>query len=250
MNSVAAYSSILLQGAMWRRLNRARFESSFGEARKVYIRSTLRAAMMMGIMASASPVHADTCDFRPSRILGDTGSTAVIGGGLAVTSTTGAATALGVYTLVNAGSGLTMLGSTMAGASGAGTIGIIAGTGGAIGTAGAIILNPFVWVPAAILGVGGGGFEAACAFLVDERITEYDEVLAVMESFAIHADPEYFRIVTNAIPAFISLSDGEGTWTRYDIEDLYIADGVLKHRDWGPNTVIGRVVLLSDDNVD
>jgi hypothetical protein len=204
--------------------------------------------MMAGMLCSTATAHADTCDYRPSRILGDTVSTAVVGGGLAVSSTTGAASALGVYTLVNAGSGLTMLGSTLAGASGAGTIGIIAGTGGAIGTAGAIILNPFVWVPAAILGVGGGGFEAACAFLVDERITEYDEVLAVMQSFATHADPEYFRLVTNAIPAFISLSDGEGTWTRYDIENLYIADGVLKHRDWGRNTVIGRVILLSDSD--
>ena len=210
------------------------------------IRSALTSLIMAGMLCSTATAHADTCDYRPSRILGDTVSTAVVGGGLAVSSTTGAAFALGVYTLVNAGSGLTMLGSTLAGASGAGTIGIIAGTGGAIGTAGAIILNPFVWVPAAILGVGGGGFEAACAFLVDERITEYEEVLAVMESFAAHADPEYFRIVTNAIPAFISLSDGQGSWTRYDIEDLYIADGMLKSRDWGPNTEIGRVVLLSD----
>ena len=212
------------------------------------LRSTLTSFMMAGMLCSTATAHADTCDYRPSRILGDTVSTAVVGGGLAVSSTTGAASALGVYTLVNAGSGLTMLGSTLAGASGAGTIGIIAGTGGAIGTAGAIILNPFVWVPAAILGVGGGGFEAACAFLMDERITEYDEVLAVMQSFATHADPEYFRLVTNAIPAFISLSDGEGTWTRYDIENLYIADGVLKHRDWGRNTVIGRVILLSDSD--
>lgn len=212
------------------------------------VRRALTSLMMAGMLCSTATAHADTCDYRPSRILGDTVSTVVVGGGLAVSSTTGAASALGVYTLVNAGSGLTMLGSTLAGASGAGTIGIIAGTGGAIGTAGAIILNPFVWVPAAILGVGGGGFEAACAFLVDERITEYDEVLAVMQSFATHADPEYFRLVTNAIPAFISLSDGEGTWTRYDIENLYIADGVLKHRDWGRNTVIGRVILLSDSD--
>ena len=209
----------------------------------MYIRNILMAALT-GLWASASIVYADTCDYRPSRILGDAGSKAVIGVGGAVSSATGAATAMGVYTLVNAGSGLTMLGSTMAGASGAGTIGIIAGTGGAIGTAGAIILNPFVWIPAAIVGLGGGGFEAACAFLVDERITKYEEVLTVMESFAAHADPKYFRIVTNAIPAFISLSDGEGSWTRYDIEELYIADGMLKSRDWGPNTKIGRVVLL------
>ena len=213
------------------------------------IRNTLMAAMT-GICLSAAPLYADTCDYRPSRILGNAGSTAVISGGAVVSSATGVATTMGVYTLVNAGSGLTMLGSTLAGASGAGTIGIIAGTGGAVGTAGAIILNPFVWVPAAIVGLGGGGFEAACAFLVDERITEYDEVLVVMQSFATHANPEYFRLETNAIPAFISLSDGEGTWTRYDIENLYIADGVLKHRDWGRNTVIGRVVLLSDEDAE
>lgn len=212
------------------------------------IRNLLKPLITAVIVSSSSTVHAETCDYRPSRILGVTGSAAVIGGGLAVSSTSGAATALGVYTLVNAGSGLTMLGSTMAGASGAGTIGIIAGTGGAVGTVGTIILNPFVWVPAAIVGIGGGGFEAACAFLVDERITDYEDVLAIMESFSAHADPEYFRLVTNAIPAFISLSDGAGTWTRYNIEDLYIADGVLKHRDWGPNTAIGRVVLLSNAN--
>jgi len=198
----------------------------------------------------ASSASAETCDYRPSRILGGTGSTAVIGGGLSIASATGTASALGVYTLVNAGSGLTMLGSTMAGASGAGTIGIIAGTGGAAGTAGAIILNPFVWVPAAIVGIGGGGFEAACAFLVDERITEYEDVLAIMRSFATHADPKYFQLVENAIPAFISISTGDGEWVRYDIEDLYIVDGMLKHRDWGPNTQIGRVVLLSDENAE
>ena len=198
----------------------------------------------------ASSASAETCDYRPSRILGGTGSTAVIGGGLSIASATGTASALGVYTLVNAGSGLTMLGSTMAGASGAGTIGIIAGTGGAAGTAGAIILNPFVWVPAAIVGIGGGGFEAACAFLVDERITEYEDVLAIMRSFATHADPKYFQLVENAIPAFINISTGDGEWVRYDIEDLYIVDGMLKHRDWGPNTQIGRVVLLSDENAE
>ncbi len=212
----------------------------------MHIRNILMAAAT-GFCAVTAPVYAETCDYRPSRIFGDTGSKAVIGGGAAISSATGAATVMGAYTLIHASSGLTMLGSTMAGASGAGTIGIIAGTGGAVGTAGAIILNPLIWIPAAIAGVGGGGFEAVCAFLVDERITEYDEVLAVMESFAVHADPAHFRIVTNAIPAFISLSDGEGSWTRYDIEDLYIADGMLINRDWGPNTKIGRVVLLSND---
>jgi len=195
---------------------------------------------------TASQAYAEACDYRPSKILGRDGSNAVIASGGTVVAGTAAANALGIYTLVNAGSGLTMLGSTMAGASGAGTIGIIAGTGGAIGTVVATILNPFVWVPAAVIGIGGGGFEAACAYLVDERITEFDEIMVIMRSFAAHADPEYFELVDNAIPPVVRLSDGQGNWTTYKIENLYIVEGMLKHRDWGPNTNIGRVVLLSD----
>ena len=210
--------------------------------------NTLVGAITITLASYASGAAADACDYRPSKIIGAPASTAVIAGGTSVAAGTTTASALGIYTLVNAGSGLTMLGSTMAGASGAGTIGIIAGTGGAIGTAGAIILNPFVWVPAAIVGLGGGGFEAACAFLIDERITEYDDVLAIMQSFATHADPKYFQLVEKAIPAFIRISTGDGKWERYEIEDLYIVEGMLKHRDWGPNTQIGRVVLLATEN--
>jgi hypothetical protein len=152
-----------------------------------------------------------------------------------------------MYTLVNAGSGLTMLGSTMVGASGAGTVGIIAGTGGAVGAAGAVILNPFVWIPAAIVGVGGGGFEATCAFFIDERITDYADVLAVMKNFELTADPKYFKLVEGAMKPFIRLADSEGTVSSYNVEDLYIVDGMLKNRDFGPNTKIGRVVLLSNE---
>jgi len=200
----------------------------------------------LALVTSTHVAHANACDYRPSRLLGETGSKVAIGAGGAVAGTTATATAAGVYTLVNAGSGLTMLVSTMAGASGAGTVGIIAGTGGVVGTAGAIALNPFVWVPAAIVGVGGGGFEATCAFFVDERITEYEDVLAVMKSFAAHADSKYFKLVENTLQPFIILADENGDETRFRVENLYIVDGILKNRDYGPNTTIGRVVLLSE----
>ena len=196
----------------------------------------------------SSQVFADACDYRPSRLLGDSGSKVVVGGGLTVGSGGALATGAGLYTLVNAGSGLTMLGSTMAGASGAGTIGIIAGTGGTLGAAVAVILNPFVWIPAAIAGVGGGGFEATCAFLVDERIVEFEDVLEIMRSFSLHADLEYFKLVETAIPPFIFLRYDENQWVKYYIEDLYIVDGVLKNRDFGFNTSLGRVILLGDDS--
>ena len=199
------------------------------------------------MLLTGAPAFADACDYRPSRLVGDAGSKVATGLGLAVGSGGALATSAGLYTLVNAGSGLTMLGSTLAGASGAGTIGIIAGTGGAVGTAGAIILNPFVWVPAAIVGIGGGGFEATCAFLVDERINDYEEVLAVMKNFELTADPMYFNLVEGSMKPFIRLVDSEGSVSSYNVESLYIVDGMLKSRDFGPNTKIGRVVLLSDE---
>jgi len=206
-------------------------------------------ALTTAIFISSAPVLADACDYRPSRLLGETGSKAAIGIGGTVAGGGAIGTSVGLYTLVNAGSGLTMLGSTMAGASGAGTVGIIAGTGGAIGAAGAVILNPFVWVPAALVGIGGGGFEATCAFLVDERITEFDEVLTIMRSFNIHADKNYFLLNDKTIPPYIELRNEGLTFDRFYIEDLYIVDGVLKSRDWGPNTTIGRVVFLNGDTV-
>jgi hypothetical protein len=46
---------------------------------------------------------------------------------------------------------------------------------------------------------------------------------------------------------FIRLADSEGTISSYNVEDLYIVDGMLKNRDFGPNTKIGRVVLLSNE---
>ena len=102
-----------------------------------------------------------------------------------------------------------------------------------------------MWVPAAIVGIGGGGFEAGCAFFVDDRITEYADVLSVLQSFEAHADPDYFKLVEGAIPPFIELKDSDGNFQRYNIDALYIVDGMLKHRDYGPNTNIGRVVLLT-----
>jgi len=206
-------------------------------------------ALTTALFISSAPVLADACDYRPSRLLGETGSKATMAAGVTVAGGGAIGTSVGLYTLVNAGSGLTMLGSTMAGASGAGTVGIIAGTGGAIGAAGAVILNPFVWVPAALVGIGGGGFEATCAFLVDERITEFDEVLTIMRSFNIHADKNYFLLNDKTIPPYIELRNEGLTFDRFYIEDLYIVDGVLKSRDWGPNTTIGRVVFLNGDTV-
>lgn len=105
---------------------------------------------------------ADVCDHRPSKIVGSA-TTKVVGAasGLAAAAGTGMKAA-GLYTLTNASTGAAMIGSTAAGASAAGTTGIVAGTSGALGTAGAVLMSPFVLIPAAVAAVGIGAYEGGC----------------------------------------------------------------------------------------
>jgi hypothetical protein len=110
----------------------------------------------------AQPAMADVCDYRPSQLIGGATTGAVAG-----TTGTAAATgiglkAAGVYTLTHATTGAAMLGSTAAGASAAGTTGIITGSAGFLGTAGAVLLSPFVIIPAAVTVVGLGAYEGGC----------------------------------------------------------------------------------------
>lgn len=107
---------------------------------------------------------AGVCDYRPSKLIGG-GATGAVAGGAGTAAATGAGMqAAGIYAITNATTGATMLGSTAAGASAAGTTGIIAGTGGAIGTAGAVLMSPFVIIPLAITAVGVGAYEGGCYF--------------------------------------------------------------------------------------
>ena len=65
-----------------------------------------------------------------------------------------------------------MLGSTAAGASAAGTTGIIAGTAGFFGTIGAALLSPFVIIPAAVAAVGIGAYEGLCYLTADSATAD------------------------------------------------------------------------------
>lgn len=129
----------------------------------------MKAMVIMGLMACslvASTASAGVCDYRPSKLVGAAAASTVAGGAGATAATGIGMKAAGFYSLVHATTGLTMLGSTAAGASAAGTVGIIAGTGGLIGTIGAALMTPFVVVPAAVTAVGLGALEGGC-YLVD-----------------------------------------------------------------------------------
>ncbi|WP_353471528.1 hypothetical protein PVT71_09420 [Salipiger sp. H15] len=200
-------------------------------------------AATLALLLSATSLSAAICDYRPSRLVGDT----VTGAAAAATGAVAAATGVqqgqgGFYTLVNATSGLTLLGGKLAASGGA--AGLLEGGGAA---AAAAMANPMVWVPALILGAGGAGYEATCAYFVDERITDYDSVLMIMRDFEAHSDPRFFRLEEDTLNPFIEIHDEAGTRATYRVQDLYIVDGMLKHRSWGPNRKIGRVVFVPSD---
>lgn len=114
------------------------------------------------LSVAAQTATAGVCDYRPSQLIGGI-STGVVAGGTGVAAASGIGMkAAGLYTLTHATTGAAMLGSTAAGASAAGTTGIIAGTAGFLGTAGAVLMSPLVIIPAAVTAVGIGAYEGGC----------------------------------------------------------------------------------------
>ncbi|GLS81024.1 hypothetical protein GCM10007893_18230 [Paracoccus marinus] len=201
----------------------------------------------------AAEANGAVCDYRPSRLVGSavTTTAGVAGAGLAATGS--AANAVGVYTLVNATTGLTMVGGTWAGASAAGTAGIIAGTGGAIGTATAVVTAPVTIAVGAVAAVTVAAYEGACYF-TDTRITDYKEVDAIVRNIALTSPPDLYSYNAGDKEqegATITVRDPDSDEVRYDtydVADLYVVNGVLKNRDWGSNTTIGIVGLIQGAN--
>lgn len=206
---------------------------------------------LVATLSAANSASASTCDYRPSVLLGPaaTATTAVVAGGGAAAGA--GAKVVGVYTLVHASSGLTMVGGTWAGASAAGTAGILAGTGGVVGSVVAFITAPATIVAGAVTAIGVGAFEGACYFK-DTRITDYDEVNAIVRDIAVTAPSglyRYFPGGSGLEEDMIRVRDPDTSEIRYDdywVQDLYIVNGILKHRDWGRNTTIGLIGQIKD----
>lgn len=195
-------------------------------------------------------VSAAVCDYRPSQVLGGSGAAVVAGGAGAAAAAGGAAKVAGVYTLVHATTGATMVGGTWAGASAAGTAGIIGGTAGIIGTVVAIVTAPVTIIAAGVTAASVAAYEGACYF-TDTRITDYAEVNALVADIAATAPLEDFQYSPG------SAGDNNGTvWIRspeggdrFNISDLYIENGVLKERGWGMNRTLGIVATIDVEPV-
>ena len=190
------------------------------------------------------------CGYRPSNLIGGAGAGAAATAATATAAAGAGAKAAGFYTLTHAVTGATMLGSTAGGASAAGTVGIMGGTAGAVGAVGAFLMAPATIVAGAIIGGGTAVFEGACYFAID-RLDDPELILAVVKNLALQSDANYFELVeaadgTAAIYLATEVEPNGKVMERnkYSVEKLYIEDGVLKHKDWGPNTQLGKVGYL------
>ncbi|MDP4990733.1 MAG: hypothetical protein NWQ37_05950, partial [Marivita lacus] len=120
-----------------------------------------------------------------------------------------------------------------------------------LGAVGAALLATVAGLTAVAL----GGYEGVCHFQV-ERITDYDEILYIVSNLSANSDPTMFTLIPEGSP-YVTLRGRDAIATAnkvrvastgigpfiFDVENLYIADGTLMHRDRGRNTVIGEVGL-------
>ena len=210
------------------------------------IKTLSLSAVLSLIWATSS--FSGVCDYRLSELANPKVTTVVVAGGGAGATAGPATMALGgLYFFPHATSGSLMLGSTLAGGSGAGTVGIIGGSGFAASVL-AFLTAPITLFLAAGTAVTVGGLEAGCYF-VDERITEEREVVAILRKVALTANKNYFKLYDSTgneaaekgTVSQLRVPDANGQYQFYDVKNLYIVNGELMHRDWLLNTSLGNI---------
>jgi hypothetical protein len=201
-----------------------------------------------------SEVSADVCDFRLSSLAGSKAADAVISGGSATLAGPAVMQVAGLYFIPHSTSGALMLGSTLPGVSAAGTVGIIGGSGFAA-SALAILTAPLTLAVAGGTVVGVGALEAGCFYYVDEKIMAPKDVLNVLLEVDKTADDQLFKLFLVGAEAMrltgertrIRIPNAEGGFSFYYLENLYIVNGDLFHRDWLRNTRLGSVAAAVTD---
>lgn len=214
-------------------------------------RSVIFLATAFAVLAGG-PVEAKFCDYRLSALIGGGGAAASLGGTTAVAASSTAMKAAGFYLITHSTSGAIMVGSTAAGASAAGTVGIIGGSAAAGGIL-AFVTAPVTVTIAALAAVGATVMEGGC-FFADERITDIEKVLAVLQQVAVTSSTTDFEVwprqgYRSFLPehvkerAHIRVRNADGEMVTYRVSNLYIVNGELMHRDWGWNTSLGHITV-------
>ncbi len=187
-------------------------------------------------VAFPAAVQAGVCDHKPSKLAGEVGAAVVSGVKAGTAAAVDGVKAAGHYALMHPGKGLAMASTAAGNASG-----LAAGAAGVMGTIGTIVTAPVTLTVGAVSFGAAGTYEGLCYFAVD-RVTDEAEVRRVLENIA--ANDPAVRILPDPGGDRLELMQGGATET-YLIRKLYIADGVLKHRDWGPNTDLGPVAFVA-----
>lgn len=220
-----------------------------------YLKIALSTAGLLSFGSSSA--YADVCDYKPSSLIGGAtaGIAATAGAGVAGAGV--AANAAGFYTLTHAVTGATMLGSTAGGASAAGTVGIMGGTAGAIGTIASIIMAPVTIIAGAVIGGGVAIYEGACYFTV-ERVEDPEVIKGILNNIIENDKKGYYMLHTYGVAGLLNNKvvnsfkiaeevNKQGKvikWSSYNIDNLYVEEGMLMHKDYGPNTRIAEIGLV------
>lgn len=190
------------------------------------------------------PLSAGICDYRLSKLIGSFGSSGAVATTAAVAASDVGMKAAGFYLITNATTGATMIGSTAAGVSGAGTVGIIGGTAGLLGTAASIVTAPVTIVVAGVTALATLGVEGGCYF-ADERITDPKQIYDLLNQLVSSGSPTDLGIVMGELdePWFWRKNDA-GEIEAFALSNLYIVNGTLMNRDWFANTKVGDIAVV------
>lgn len=184
--------------------------------------SILRTLALTGLIASfGTASQAGLCDYKPTTLLAKT--TSNLGANIVNGAVAAGRHSANYYTLTHAGASLPALETAATSAT---------------GTVTAILTAPAAMIIGGITIIGVGAYEGACYFKVD-RVTDPYEVRRIIESVAAE-DPAVAIIRTDNGDAMTLNEAGETN--TYLLRNLYIADGQLKHRDFGFNTDLGPIL--------
>ena len=154
--------------------------------------------------------------------------------------------AVGEYALVNAQTGLTMLGSAVAEG---GVAGLASGASGFLASALGFLTAPATIIAGSVTAVALGSYEGACYFAV-ERVTDPELVTGILRSMEAGADPDRFILVTPEATGELTLVLRDPATPEevqsYEVRNLYIADGMLIHRQRLLNERIGKVIFVDE----
>ncbi|WP_435137509.1 hypothetical protein [Pseudopelagicola sp. nBUS_19] len=113
----------------------------------------------------------------------------------------------------------------------------------AYGATVAILLEPVTIAAAAVTAVGVGAFEGVCYFQV-ERVTDVEAVHVILKDAASRDDTIELKRFNDGDGLVLKKSTGDA---NYLLKNLYIADGILMHRDWWLNTNLGTVFFTPEE---